>query len=210
MALGILVAALFAAKVRRRMKLILGSSSPRRQMLLEQLGITFTIDAPAVDETPLAGEVPQDYVLRLAEEKANEVAARNPDAVVLSADTIVFHGGKLLGKPGSKAEGLAMLRALSNSTHEVVSGVAVAGIRAEQFFVSSRVRFRELSEAEIAWYWETGEPVDKAGSYGLQGIGSAFVASIEGSYSNVIGLPLVETVAALRKSGVECLGVSGR
>ena len=103
MALGILVAALFAAKVRRRMKLILGSSSPRRQMLLEQLGITFTIDAPAVDETPLAGEVPQDYVLRLAEEKANEVAARNPDAVVLSADTIVVHGGKLLGKPRSKA-----------------------------------------------------------------------------------------------------------
>ncbi len=210
MALGILVAALFAAKVRRRMKLILGSSSPRRQMLLEQLGITFTIDAPAVDETPLAGEVPQDYVLRLAEEKANEVAARNPDAVVLSADTIVVHGGKLLGKPRSKAEGLAMLRALSNSTHDVVSGVAVAGIRAEQFFVSSRVRFRELSEAEMAWYWETGEPADKAGSYGLQGIGSAFVASIEGSYSNVIGLPLVETVAALRKSGIECLGVSGQ
>ena len=106
--------------------------------------------------------------------------------------------------------GLAMLRALSNSTHDVVSGVAVAGIRAEQFVVSSRVRFRELSEAEMAWYWETGEPADKAGSYGLQGIGSAFVASIEGSYSNVIGLPLVETVAALRKSGIECLGVSGQ
>ncbi|MEL0063618.1 MAG: nucleoside triphosphate pyrophosphatase, partial [Gammaproteobacteria bacterium] len=134
------------------MKLILGSSSPRRQMLLEQLGITFTIDAPTVDETPLADEVPQDYVERLAEEKAKEVAARNPDAVVLSADTIVVHGGNLLGKPGSKAEGLAMLRALSNSTHDVVSGVAVAGIRAEQFFVFSRVRFRELSEAEMAWY----------------------------------------------------------
>ena len=191
------------------MKLILGSGSPRRQMLLEQLSIAFSVDPPAVDETPRADETPLDYVQRLAQEKAEEVAQRHPDALVLSADTIVVHAGKLLGKPGSKQEGLMMLRTLSDSIHEVVSGVALAGAEATLFAVTSRVRFRELDEAEIEWYWETGEPADKAGSYGLQGIGSAFVASIEGSYSNVIGLPLVETVAALRKSGVECLGVSG-
>jgi septum formation protein len=192
------------------MTLILGSGSPRRQMLLEQLGMTFTVDPPKVDETPLADETPHDYVQRLAREKAEEVAQRHPGALVLSADTIVVHAGKLLGKPRSKQEGLAMLRSLSDSIHEVVSGVALAGTAATLFAVSSRVRFRELDEAEIDWYWETGEPADKAGSYGLQGIGSAFVASIEGSYSNVIGLPLVETVAALRNSGVECLGVPGQ
>ena len=188
------------------MKLILGSGSPRRQQLLQQLGVVFTSDAPDVDESLLADESPVEYVLRLAVTKARAVVSRHPGSVVLGADTTVFNDGNILGKPRSKEDGMAMLEALSGATHEVVSGVAIVAEREEVFSVISKVTFRRLDAAEIDWYWETGEPADKAGGYGLQGAGGAFVETIEGSYSNVIGLPLAETVRVLRGFDIECLG----
>ena len=188
------------------MKLILGSGSPRRQQLLQQLGVVFTSDAPDVDESLLADESPVEYVLRLAVTKARVVVSRHPGSVVLGADTTVFHDGNILGKPESKDDGVAMLKALSGTTHEVVSGVAIIADREEVFSVISKVTFRRLNAAEIDWYWDSGEPADKAGGYGLQGAGGAFVETIEGSYSNVIGLPLAETVRVLRDFGIECLG----
>jgi septum formation protein len=192
-------------------QLILASGSPRRKLLLEQLAINFEIEPPDVDESLLAGEEPEAYVTRLAEKKAHTIAVKHDGAeVVLGADTIVVLLGEILGKPESKGHGVQMLNELSGMNHDVLTGVSICnGSRTETFCVKTEVTFRQLREDEIAWYWETGEPCDKAGSYGLQGAGAAFVETVTGSYSNVIGLPLSETVMMLRDFSIDCLGHEG-
>ena len=179
--------------------------------MLKQMGLVFSVLAPRVDEFVQPAEIPHEYVIRLACEKAAEVKLRCADAsaVVLGADTAVVLGGNILGKPESKQHGLQMLRALSGETHQVITGVAIAGVDdMTTFATETAVWFCRLEQDEIEYYWDTGEPLDKAGGYGLQGIGAAFVNKIEGSYSNVIGLPLAETLAALRKHGVRHPGAS--
>ncbi|XXF75842.1 Maf family protein [Myxococcaceae bacterium GXIMD 01537] len=182
--------------------LVLASASPRRRELLGQLGLRFTVSAADLDETPRPGEAPDAYVLRLAREKAAAVARRFPDTWVLAADTTVVLGLELLGKPRDEAEARAMLSSLSGRTHEVHTGVALAGRAEEATVVRTRVTFRTLSAGEIAWYAGTGEPLDKAGAYAIQGRGGSFVHAIEGSPTNVIGLPLGETLALLARAGV--------
>ena len=192
--------------------LILASGSPRRKLLLEQLAIIFEIEPPDVDESLVTGEEPEVYVTRLAEKKAQTIAVKHDgNAVILAADTIVVLLGKILGKPESKEHGLQMLNELSGTRHDVLTGVSICnGVRSETFCVKTEVSFRQLGKEEISWYWETGEPCDKAGSYGLQGAGAAFVETLTGSYSNVIGLPLSETVMILRNFSIECLGQDER
>jgi len=171
------------------MALILASGSPRRLTLLSELGLTPTVRPADIDETPEPGEAAADYVERLAIEKGAAITAQ-PEDVVISADTIVVLDGELLGKPIDNADAAAMLRRLSGRTHQVMTGVAVRRGEARNSFVeTTTVHFATLTEADITWYVGTGEPTDKAGAYGMQGRGGAFVVSIDGSYDNVIGLP---------------------
>jgi septum formation protein len=184
-------------------RLVLASASPRRRELLGQLGLSFEVSAADIDETPHPGEPAQAYVLRLAREKARAVATRHPAAWVLAADTTVALGDELLGKPRDAAEAREMLGRLSGRTHEVHTGVALAGPSGEHStVVRTRVTFRPLSPGEIAWYAGTGEPLDKAGSYAVQGKGGFLVAAVEGSPTNVIGLPLGETLELLARAGL--------
>ncbi len=187
--------------------LYLASSSPRRSELLQQIGVPFTLCIAPVDETPFAGELPCDYVQRLALAKAQAALASLPegDAVVLGADTAVVLGQQILGKPLDRDDALATLRSLSGREHQVLSAVAVvseqrSGVRV----VSTAVTFRALSDAEIEAYWATGEPCDKAGSYGIQGLAGVFVTQLQGSYSAVVGLPLCETAELLASFDVAC------
>lgn len=187
-------------------QVILASASPRRAELLAQLKIRFTRVRPQVDETARPGEPIVDLLRRLAATKAaagRELAgAALP---VLGADTLVAVDGVALGKPAGRAEALDMLLRLSGRAHEVLSAVAVVASGSIQTEVSrTTVVFRSISMAEAARYWDTGEPVDKAGAYGIQGIGSVFVERIEGSYSGVVGLPLMETERLLTAAGVDC------
>lgn len=171
--------------------LILASRSPRRAELLAAAGFTFEVLAVDVDETPRVGESPRDYVERLAVEKAQAVAARRPGEVVLGADTTVVVDGRILEKPRDAADAAAMLRALSGRAHEVLTGVAVvAPGRTRTGVESTLVWFDPLSDEEIARYVASGEPLDKAGAYGIQGLASRFIPRIEGSYTNVVGLPV--------------------
>ena len=170
------------------MPLTLAWGSPRRLALLEELDLNPTVRPADIDETPRPGESAATYVERLAVEKG--AAVTDTDDVIISADTIVVLDGELLGKPLDDANAASMLRRLSGRTHEVMTGVAVRrGDEVSSFVETTIVHFAELSDADIAWYVGTGEPADKAGAYGMQGRGGAFVVSIEGSYDNVIGLP---------------------
>lgn len=182
--------------------LVLASASPRRRDLLSQLGLQFTVAAADLDETPLEKEAADAYVLRLARAKAQAVAARFPGTWVLAADTTVALGTELLGKPSDPAEAREMLNRLSGRTHAVYTGVALAGRAQEATVVRTGVTFRTLSAGEIGWYVSTGEPLDKAGAYALQGKGGFLVAAVEGSPTNVIGLPLGETLELLTRAGV--------
>jgi len=182
-------------------KLVLASSSPRRRELLEQIGVSFDVEVADVDETPLAGESPQDYVSRLALAKARKVA-QNSDRPCLGSDTSVVLNGKIFGKPVNVEDARAMLNQLSDCEHEVLSAVAIVqrtpdGERSAVKQVSTQVRFAKLSAVQIDAYIATGEPADKAGAYGIQGKGAVFVTGIQGSYSNVVGLPLFETTELL-------------
>jgi len=184
--------------------LLLASASPRRRQLLQQIGVEFSVVTHRVNETPHCDEEAREYVVRMALEKARHAASRaGPEQIVLGADTAVVLGDHILGKPSGREEALRTLMALSGRTHEVCSAVAVCG----RSFARTRlnvtaVTFRSLSRAEAAAYWRTGEPSDKAGSYGIQGIGALLVSRIEGSYSAVVGLPLVETAALLAEAGI--------
>ena len=189
--------------------LTLASASLRRKQMLAEVGLVFKIDSADIDESLTDGEKAEDYVLRLSEEKARVVARRHQDGVILAADTTVVLGGDILGKPESEEHGVEMLRRLSANTHKVLTGVSVLNrYRHESFLTSSRVVFKEISLPEIMWYWNTGELEDKAGAYGLQGKGAAFVTAIYGSFTNVIGLPLVETLSLLEDFGVNAMQVN--
>lgn len=188
--------------------LYLASGSPRRRELLIQIGVSFErIDAP-VDETPLADELAHDYVLRLARAKAEagwqEMRLRGlPARPVLGADTTVALADHILGKPDDDAHAAAMLRLLSGTTHEVLTAVALrteTGCNA--VLSTSKVRFAPLTEAQIAAYIASGEPHDKAGSYGIQGLAGLFVAHLDGSFTGVMGLPLHETAVLLAQAGL--------
>jgi len=170
---------------------VLASSSPRRSELLAAAGFAFDVAHADIDETPLAHEPADRYVVRLAEGKARAVAARFPDRAVLGADTTVVVDGDILGKPADAADAAAMLRRLQGRGHEVLTGIAlVAHGRAQVVLEATQVSFGPMTDAEIAAYVATGEPMDKAGAYGIQGWAARHVTRVEGSYSNVVGLPV--------------------
>jgi septum formation protein len=184
----------------------LASGSPRRRELLTQIGVPFQLLTVAVDESVVAGEAAEAYVARLAHLKAMAGLRGRPigeSAPVLAADTSVVLDGAVLVKPTDRADGERMLRQMSGRTHTVLTAVALTGAEGVQSRLSrSEVRFRELSDAEVAAYWDTGEPQDKAGGYAIQGAGAVFVADLRGSYSGVMGLPLYETAELLAMQGV--------
>lgn len=187
----------------------LASASPRRRELLHQLGIAFEVMPSNLLEVPLPAETPAQYVVRVALDKARavarEVAARGlPARPVLGADTEVVLDGEILGKPADAAHGRAMLQRLAGRTHEVLSGVAlITGTGERSALARSRVTFSPLTDEQIAAYWASGEPVDKAGGYAIQGRAAAFITHIEGSYSGIVGLPLHELATLLRELGGE-------
>lgn len=186
-------------------KVVLASASPRRQELLRQVGIPFTVDPSETDETFLPQWSAAEIAERLAERKARDVASRHPEAdVVLGADTVVILEGVPLAKPVDAADAARMLGSLSGKTHEVVTGFALVvprGDRPVTGAARSKVRFRVLDEGEIARYVASGEPMDKAGAYAIQGLASLFVEGIEGDYFNIVGLPLGQVNLALRQLG---------
>jgi septum formation protein len=186
--------------------LVLASASPRRRELLASLGIDFTVVPSRAPETLLADESPRQHVMRLSREKALEVAGREdvPGRWFIGSDTVVVRDSEILGKPADAEQAAAMLRSLSGRSHRVLSGYAIYDRRNDRLEVNAaetRVRFKELTEWEIAGYIATGEPFGKAGSYAIQGIGAFMIPAIEGSYSNVVGLPLCEVVATLERLG---------
>ena len=183
--------------------LTLGSVSPRRRELLEQIGVTHVVSAADIDETVRPGEAPADYVVRMACAKARAVRERGGELPVLAADTTVVIDGLILGKPGDRAACVAMLGRLSGRTHQVLTAVALASAAGVAFRVSaSEVRFRTVTPAECAAYWESGEPRDKAGGYAIQGRGALFIEHLSGSFSGVMGLPLYETGELLTAAGI--------
>ncbi|MBH8580352.1 Maf family protein [Bisbaumannia pacifica] len=184
--------------------LILASASPRRRDLLASIGVAPLVRPVHIDETPAPDEAPLAYVTRLAREKALAGAtAAAPGQAVLGADTVVVLGERILGKPQDRADGLAMLAALSGGEHRVITAVAVTGPAGLlETAVTTRVGMREISPAEAEAYWATGEPADKAGGYAVQGLAATFVSRLEGSYSAVVGLPLFETAELLRRQGL--------
>ena len=186
--------------VREQATLILASRSPRRAELLIAAGFAFELVAADVDETPRAGEAPDAYVERLAVEKARAVHALRPDARVLGADTTVTIDGEILGKPVDEADAVRMLRLLRGRTHDVHTGVALVSSAGVQSAVdTTRVWFDAMTDEDISWYVGTGEPVDRAGAYAIQGFASRFIPRIEGSYSNVVGLPVALVGSILSK-----------
>ena len=187
--------------------IILASASPRRRELLEQIGLSFQIIPSLVEEKELPGESPDAHVVRLSLEKASEVAARDQTTArwIIGSDTIVLCDNRILGKPADAIQATSMLRLLSGREHRVLSGFAVIDKESGQQraeAVSTKVKFRQLTDEEIARYIATGEPMDKAGAYAIQGLGVCFVAGIEGSYTNVVGLPLCRLTLALKELGV--------
>ncbi|NMY51144.1 MULTISPECIES: Maf family protein [unclassified Pseudomonas] len=188
--------------------LYLASGSPRRRELLTQIAVPFLTQIAPIDENALPGESPIAYVERLALSKAQAGLAAltdTADAVVLGADTAVVLDGRILGKPTDRADALSTLSDLSGRTHEVLTAVAlVSRERQASRVVTSQVTFRALSQAEIEAYWASGEPQDKAGCYGIQGLAAVFVSQLQGSYSAVVGLPLCETAALLAEFAIPC------
>ncbi|WP_447045115.1 Maf family protein [Vreelandella sp. H-I2] len=182
--------------------LCLASASPRRRALLASIGVPVVVHPCDIDETPLAGESATAYVCRLAVAKA-EAAVLLTDLPTLGSDTAVVVDGRILGKPVDAEEGAKMLRLLSGRRHEVLTAVAVSGPEGMlSCCVATQVTMREIETHEIAAYWRTGEPADKAGGYAIQGLAAVFVKQIQGSHSAVVGLPLFETTHLLRRQGV--------
>ena len=184
------------------MALILASASPRRAELLTSAGFTFTVQTAEVDETPHPGESAQAYVLRVARAKAQAIAAtcRKSGSVILGADTTVVVDGEILGKPEGREDAVRMLKSLSGRVHEVLTGLAVvAGSHEDEEVVTTRVRLLPITPDEINWYIDTGEPDGKAGAYAIQGRAARFVDWIEGSWSNVVGLPVATVYQMLKK-----------
>jgi len=191
--------------------IILASQSPRRKYLLEQVGLTFEVIPSTFDESTVPVELPERYVRKLAESKAQEVASRAPSAWVIGADTIVLINDTILGKPASVGEARRMLVQLSGQTHRVLTGYAILHADKNSLHsetISTEVVFKTLSTAEIEWYIDTQEPFGKAGAYAIQGLGTFLVKKINGSYTNVVGLPVCEVIEYLITKGVIGRGVS--
>ncbi|MGZ3568168.1 MAG: Maf family protein [Thermodesulfobacteriota bacterium] len=185
-------------------RLILASKSPRRSELLRQVGLEFEVVPSGVKEDFVQGESPQEHVIRLAQAKAGDVGSEYPEHWVIAADTIVCINGSILGKPNNRQEALEMLRCLSGQEHWVLTGFAVCHLakgEADQEAVQTTVKMKSLTPAEMEWYVKTGEPFDKAGGYGIQRTGSFMIESIQGSYTNVVGLPLCELIQMLKRLG---------
>ena len=190
---------------RQQTDIILASQSPRRKYLLEQAGLSFTVVVSGIDEDAVPKTAPDNYARTLAEAKANDIADQYPDSWVIGADTIVLIDGMILGKPGSRDNARKMLRRLSGQTHQVITGYCIcrkaSGQKVSETVVT-QVRFKSLSDQEIEWYVHTSEPFDKAGAYAIQGLGTFLVKSVNGSYTNVVGLPVCEVIEFLIKEGV--------
>ncbi|MBK1645955.1 septum formation protein Maf [Thiocapsa imhoffii] len=195
-------------------RVYLASRSPRRRLLLEQIGVRALVIEVAIDETPRPLEPPAAYVRRVAAAKARAGCAARPAAAslpVLAADTAVVLDTSILGQPGDRAAAVRMLRRLAGRSHEVFTAVTlIAGGREQQALSVNQVTFRALTESEILKYCDTGEPLDKAGAYGIQGLGAVFVERLQGSYSGVMGLPLLETAQLLAAAGVDVLAAAAR
>jgi septum formation protein len=192
-------------KSHERPELILASKSPRRSDLLEQAGLTFSIIPSDFDESSVTMSDPESYVRTLAKSKAIDISKKHPDSWVLGADTVVLIEDGILGKPGSKDEARSMLKQLSGKTHQVITGYCLCCQTKNDIIsetVKTDVHFKTLRDAEIEWYIQTGEPFDKAGAYAIQGIGTFLVESINGSYTNVVGLPVCEVMEFLINEGV--------
>lgn len=194
---------------RQKHDLILASASPRRRAILEELGIAFRVVPAGIEERRQDDETPESYTSRLARQKAQHIAAsirhQKPPAYVLGADTIVVVSGEVLEKPEDEAHARAMLQRLSGATHEVITSVALQHSEQPELrgvTLVTRVRFRLLSEDAIQAYVATGEGLDKAGGYAIQGLGTGLVSEIDGSYSNVVGLPAAQTLELLSDAGV--------
>jgi septum formation protein len=187
-------------------KIILASSSPRRKELLERLGLRFEVIPSLIDEIPLRDESPEDFALRASTEKALSVSrSLDSDSVVIGADTIVVIGGEILGKPKDEEEATIMLEKIAGREHRVITGFSIVKPKAEILYrnlVESRVKIKTLAPCEIEGYIKTGEPMDKAGAYGAQGIGAFMIEEIHGSYTNVVGLPLAQVIDVLTGLGV--------
>ena len=184
------------------MKLILASASPRRSELLGMTGIPFEVIPSTVDEVTSETD-PVRIVSALADAKARDILARHPGCAVLGADTIVVLGGKIFGKPVNRADAVHMLEQLSGKTHSVFTGWTIlTGQKEHSGTCESAVTFRVLDRAEIEAYVETGEPFDKAGAYGVQGLGALLIERIQGSYTNIVGIPLAEVFVQLRAAGL--------
>lgn len=188
----------------------MASASPRRRELLQQIGVQYDTVVHGVDESARPSETAADYVQRMALEKALWVETTlTPSLPVLGADTVVVCDGRTLGKPADREDALAILSELSGRSHQVMSAIALCHRdRQDACVITTEVEFRVLTPAEMAAYWESGEPADKAGAYGIQGLGGMFVRRLSGSYSAVVGLPLFETAAMLTAFGVRT-GLSG-
>ena len=185
--------------------IVLASGSPRRREMLSDLGLDFTVQPSTIEEPPPdSNEEPRDYVLRMAEMKTSDVAERHKGLTVLGADTIVVLDNRIMGKPKSKLDALEMLSALSGQTHQVITGFCLIMPDGSRFTkaVSTDVDMRDSTEGELMAYIETGEPMDKAGAYAIQGIGTFLVTAIRGSYTNVVGLPLARVLETLLSLGV--------
>lgn len=189
--------------LKKMARIILASSSPRRKELLEQVGLKFEIFSPDIDESVCIGESADHYVQRLAEQKAQAILAQFPDAIVIAADTSLVLDHKIIGKPESKQHAFEIWTALSDRQHDVLSGVCVLSSQCDpnaiqSMVVRTQVHFQKLSQLDMEQYWATGEPIGKAGAYAIQGYAAQFIPRIEGSYSNVVGLPLYETLQLLK------------
>ena len=187
-------------------QIILASGSPRRSELLLQLGVCHKVHAVDIDETPRQGEKPLDYVQRMAFEKSAACANMHPSSLpILAADTTVILGDEIMGKPENERHAAQMLKCLSGKTHCVYSAISLRGRQHWQCVSLTEVTFRVINTHEMAAYWKTGEPKDKAGGYAIQGIGSLFIKMIKGSFSGVMGLPLFETAEILTEQGIQII-----
>ena len=189
--------------LKKMARIILASSSARRKELLEQVGLKFEIFSPDIDESVCIGESADHYVQRLAQQKAQAILAQFPDAIVIAPDTSLVLDHKIIGKPESKQHAFEIWTALSDRQHDVLSGVCVRSSECDpntiqSMVVRTQVHFRKLSQLDMEQYWATGEPIGKAGAYAIQGYAAQFIPRIEGSYSNVVGLPLYETLQLLK------------
>lgn len=193
------------------MKFILASASPRRRELLASIGLDFEVKPSHVPEVYQEGEAPEEYVARLSREKAQALASEHSDRWVIAADTTVLLGDELLEKPVDKADAARMLATIAGKTHIVYTGVTLQNLGRDHHdtrVAESEVRMLPLSPEEIEWYVATGEPLDKAGAYAVQGIGAMFIDSIHGSYTNVVGLPLATLFQMLKRAGINPLATS--